>query len=185
MIDIHILTMPYENKQFLRDCLKSLEGEPVVTHIVDGIPGNICAARKRAFLLGGNPYVSSVDPDDFILPGCFSTALDILENNPNVAGTYCFEYVVGDKLVLSDRSINRLPHHAMVFRRSVFEQFLPVLDSIEVVKTLRGAPWYGGEWQAIFNAIGKQHCIIEIAKPYYVWRRHKDSFTVKGPRRVV
>lgn len=176
MIDVHILTMPYENKQWLQDCLKSLETEPVVTHVVPGIKGNVCAARKQAFTMGEQPYVSSVDPDDLVLPGCFSSALELLENNPNVAGTYCFEYVVGDKLILSEGRINRQPHHAIVFRRSILDTILPVLDSAKITRKLKGATWYIGEWQALVEAISVKHLLLEIPRPYYVWRRHKKSY---------
>lgn len=183
MIDVHVLTMPDENPQWLQRCLDSLKNEPVITHVAPGIEGNIGKARRAAFALGEQPFVSAVDPDDFVLPGCFSQALEIMENCPYVAGTYCFEYVVGEKLVLKEQSISKKPHHAIVFRRSVLESFLPILESHELVTTVKGVPWISGEWWALFSAISKEHVFMEIPHPLYVWRRHENSFTGKNTRR--
>lgn len=50
-IDVHILTMPDSNREWLSRCIKSLDGEPVNLHILPGVKGDIAAGRMAGFAI--------------------------------------------------------------------------------------------------------------------------------------
>jgi len=174
MIDVHILTMPDDNQEWFAKCLDSLKDEPVCIHQAPGILDDIGNARANAFLLGDQSYVSFVDPDDYVLPGGFEQCYRQLEVHPDADAVYTFEYTAG---IAGKYSVHQQPHawahHLVVFRRSVIEEYETLLRSWTW-------PAKQSEIQCIIDALKRQpNKVIEIPKPYYVWRRHINSFITK------
>lgn len=174
MIDVHILTMPNDNQAWFEKCLNSLKKEPVSVQVCNGIKGDIGNARADAFLLGDNEYVSFVDPDDYILPGGFLACLDELHKS-NCDVVYTQEIITGFSGVVHDKPLIRdWIHHLIVMRRDV------VLKHIEELRKWKwnGTTYEGRVFIEKLQSIG--HKVSNIKKPYYVWRRHIDSFTMKA-----
>lgn len=141
VVDTHLLYLPDTDKPLMKECLQSLEGEPIVLHQVEGIPGHVGNARAKGFRCGNSPYVSFVDPDDLVVPGAFQACIDTLEANPEACGTYTDEVLIdknGEPLrkgMLSERPWNPLQmlephymHHILVMRREYVEQYLDELS---------------------------------------------------------
>lgn len=87
-IDVHILHTPNENQQWRAQCDESLIGHPINTHHIPGIIGDVRQSRRNGFSQGNAPYVSFVDPDDYVEPGVFQRCLDELLAYPSVCGVY-------------------------------------------------------------------------------------------------
>jgi len=95
-------------------CLSSLEGQSVNLHIIQGeeeYPP--FKGRAKGFNTGTAPYVTYVDPDDWVEPN----AIEILLNNlGNYDVVYGSENVVRDgKIITKDNSI----HHLYVTKRNL------------------------------------------------------------------
>jgi hypothetical protein len=174
MIDVHILTMPGDNPVWFDQCLASLETEPVKVHVCPGIDGDIGNARADAFMLGDGEYVSFVDPDDYVLPGGFSVCVTKLQKDRTV-GACTSEIVTGFRgEVTKNPYIRSWVHHLIVLKRSI------VLDCLDV--------WRDWTWP---SKVSEGRRFVEflrdrgqpvsfIPQPYYVWRRHHQSFTTRG-----
>ena len=154
-------------------CLESLRDEPVSVHQVAGRVDDIGNARADAFKLGNSEYVSFVDPDDYVLQGGFEACYQQLEAHPEAAATYTFEYTAG---IAGTYARHQQPHawahHLVVFRRTAIEEH----ESL-----LRSWTWPApqSEIQLVVEVLKQQDKVIEIPKPYYVWRRHIGSFITK------
>lgn len=174
LVDVHILTMPDDNKSWFDQCLLSLEKEPVNIYICPGIVNDIGNARADAFMKGGAKYVSFVDPDDYVLSGGFVECVNVLEEY-NLDAVYTSEIKTGQSgEVLEKPYITHQPHHIIVFRRGL------VLENISF--------WRNWKWPSKFSEgrlfidmlKEKGHQIGQIKKPFYVWRRHHLSYTIKS-----
>ena len=88
LVDVHMITIPNQNQQWKQQCLDSLVGHPVVLHEVDGVFGDIRESRRRGFMQGTSPYVSFVDPDDFVGADAFRRCIVELNKYPNICGAY-------------------------------------------------------------------------------------------------
>lgn len=97
MIDVHTLTLPTENQEWLEQCVSSLKDEPVTHHVLKGTDGSVLDGRIRGYDCGSHPYVSFVDSDDYVLPGALQHCLDYLQQNSNVGGVYTNSYQLGRK----------------------------------------------------------------------------------------
>lgn len=119
MIDVHVLTHSGTRPEWLAQCLESLEGHPVVVHVVEGVEGSVGAGRAKGFALGDCEFVSYVDSDDFVLPGHFEKCLTGLEDHRSVV---CVE-----RVILADNSCGgtfRRGHNGAVYRRADIERLL-------------------------------------------------------------
>lgn len=173
MIDVHILTLPTDNPLWFNQCLASLIDEPITLHQREGRINDIANARADAFKLGHHPYVSFVDPDDYVLRGGFAACIQQLKEHPEADAVYTWEYICGIAGKYAEHSHpNKWAHHLVVFRRSAIAQHEALLRSWTW-------PARQSEIQIIINELKKDsEKVIEIPKPYYVWRRHIHSFTV-------
>ncbi len=78
MIDCHIIVSHDTRRDWVTQCLESVHeaadraGFPVVVHAVDGVAGHIGQARAAGYAMGTQPYVTSVDDDDYVLPHAFA-----------------------------------------------------------------------------------------------------------------
>jgi hypothetical protein len=165
--------MPGDNQEWFKKCLGSLEGEPVSVYVCNGIKEDIGNARADAFLLGDNEYVSFIDPDDYVLPGGFSACVEQLRKHNSVVA-YTQEIVVGfTGEIYKNPLVRDWVHHLIVFRRDI------VIDNLQIWRD-----WCWGcnlsEGQVFVNHLkDKKHKISSIKKPYYVWRRHIESYTMR------
>lgn len=87
MLDVHVLLNPHISDAWFEQCIQSLvqaEGQspfPITISMHDPVPGHVGKARKRAFAAAEQPYVSFLDPDDWITPDTFvRLAPSILED---------------------------------------------------------------------------------------------------------
>lgn len=97
MIDVHMLHLESENKDWAQECLTILEREPNITiHHLPGIFRNIKQARINGYSTGTSEYVSFVDPDDLIEPGIFAKCQKVLDMNPHLVGVYTRSSIIDE-----------------------------------------------------------------------------------------
>lgn len=120
LIDIHVLTHSGTKHEWLDQCLKSLEGQPVVVHVVEGVEGSVGAGRAKGYALGNCEYVGYVDSDDYVLPGHYDLCREGLKSH---------RAVVGMELVVSsycDEVIGQ--HNGAVYRRDDITLLIPAIQ---------------------------------------------------------
>lgn len=145
-IDVHVCLLPPINNSWLGRCLSSLRDEPVNIHLTEGIKGNTSEARTKAFHIGAAPYVSFIDPDDYIYPGVYSVLLEMLTSNPDAVMAYsdemlitpegefhCFGWSINPEPFLAENfpihihEINgHYIHHLRLMRRDAVMKCLPL-----------------------------------------------------------
>ena len=164
MIDVHILTLETERKDWLDQCLASLQGEPVTLHVIPGTVGHIGDGRARGFALGEHQYVSFVDPDDFVLPGGFAACEAYLDEHTHCDAVGTHEFIFVDGKNMSRCRESKIPHHLIVFRRTFINLF------IEELKNTQRVP--------IHWLLTKLQRIPMIQRPYYCWRIHGNAWHI-------
>ena len=128
MIDVHLLTLPEDRQDWFDQCIRSLQGQPITLHVLAGIRGHIGRARDAGFSIGTNPYVSLVDPDDWVTPNGFVDCLSLLKAFPELDGAYtaedqCYQDRQGWRIVRKDPQKGSRVHHLLVLKRSVYERY--------------------------------------------------------------
>ncbi len=186
-VDVHVLLLTGTNRRWWKLCRESLRDEPINLHLVEGIPGHIGQGRAKGFALGKAPYVSSIDPDDLIVPGAFQACVDILENNPLACGAYTDELLIDQQGRILKSGIwsgldwnpllqlePRYLHNVCVMRRCFVERYLLELKrwpnmSDFVLKGLLAAhgPWihlnrFGYKWRMTDNPAHKHQSSMHI-----------------------
>lgn len=155
MIDIHVLTHSGTRPEWLKQCLKSLEGHPVVVHVVEGIEGSVGAGRAKGFALGVCEFVGYVDSDDYVLDRYYDQCLFVLKKKHAVVGKEYVEYEDGSR-----HKFTKSGHNGAVYRRS---------DIDPLIKAMAHAPYTA-------DALTR-----EALRPYqletvgYVWRAYKGG----------
>jgi hypothetical protein len=172
-VDVHVLTLPTDNKDWYNKCIDSLRKEPVTVHVCNGIEDDIGNARADAFLLGNNEYASFVDPDDYVLPGGFAACLDVIKAEGSVAACTAEIKTGISGEILEKPYIVKWIHHLIVMKREI------VIQNMDI--------WRDWSWPSRFSE-GRVfveflrscgHKVSFIEQPYYVWRRHISSYTIK------
>lgn len=154
MIDVHILTYSGTRREWLDQCLASLEGEPCTVHVVEGVEGCVGAGRAMAYRLGTHEYVSYVDSDDYVLPGVMRACAEAMR--------YKRAVVTLERRLWGSRFDTSLMggHHLVVYRRA---DVLPQLPRITAEPVLC------------------DHVLLQALGPYqldlvgYVWRMHNKQ----------
>ena len=90
MIDCHVITHPNDNQDWLIQCVTSLKHPAVNVQRVDYVEGNIIQARENGIRKGSNPFITWVDPDDWVEPNAF----EVLIAGMGEFGVCANEYVV-------------------------------------------------------------------------------------------
>jgi len=169
LIDVHCLHLLDENPTWAQQCEVSLSSEPIVIHHGPGIIGHVGQGRAWGFAQGTLPFVSYVDPDDYVLPGGFSACAKVLKKNPQIAVVGTREYRVGVNGEI--RAYNHSfpgPHHLLVFRREAIQEDLTRLADFPHAPE----PWLLARLKKRFG-----HCALWlIDQPYYVWRVHEHGW---------
>lgn len=118
MLDVQIILNPYISDAWFEQCLESvLAAEqnspfPISISMHDPVPGHVGQARKRAFGEAVQPYVTWVDPDDWITPDAFEIlAPGIAEGLPAIATT--------GKLIMPDGSLRKTRSGLYACRREL------------------------------------------------------------------
>ena len=115
MIDVHIIKFDEPQWQIDR-CLESLKDEPVTLHIVQGFyEWPPYQGRALGYSKGTAPYVSYVDPDDYLVPGAFTKLLTAIESGDYDAA-YGWEVVIRNGVQCNTV---KSAHHAFVLRRGL------------------------------------------------------------------
>ncbi len=125
-IDVHVLTHSGTRRDWLEQCLASLEPEPCNVFVVRGVEGHIGQGRADGYSRGAAPYVAFVDSDDYVLPGAFSVIEEAMATSRAVT-TREKELVVwpnGDER-FSGRG--RHNHHIKCFRREDVIPLIPLM----------------------------------------------------------
>ena len=140
MIDCHTLYLPNHNKLWLEDLKNDLVKEPVIHHLVPGIPNNITDSRKNGYAQGNNKYCSFIDDDDRVKEGIFTKFTEGLENS-NASFIWAGEVVMCSNLVKRLKinrpsgvfkknfilATHRYVHGVVVYRRELIEELLPMI----------------------------------------------------------
>lgn len=182
MVDVHIITRPTDNQKWLCQCIDSLEDEPVTVHLVDGVQGDTAAGRMKGFSQGNHPYVSFVDPDDYVRPGIFKKLVNVLERLPEAVMAY------SDQVLVDEYSNEILPgwsadpsyfwahgqpisllcsqgqyiHHLNVMRRDAVTRCLPL------------TPKQGPE-AVLFRKLARLGWLMHVPVVGYYWRQHANN----------
>lgn len=114
MIDIHVITLPASNQQWLDQCLKSLEHPDVTVHMVDGEGKHIGQSRAEGYQQGTHPFVAQVDPDDYLLDGAIDRLLPWLEKYSAITTQEIILTEKGD-----DTGKRRIGHQLTVYKREL------------------------------------------------------------------
>lgn len=160
-IDCHVLWLPGQRDDWWQQCRQSLVGEPVNVHRVEGIAGDYVTARCRALQVGAAPYVSYVDPDDWVTRGAFSHCLWRLAA-PDVVMVWTNSLCVyEDQPIQYARKVkaNR-PHQLIVVKRWAIESALEDGDAGDAEL-----------WRRVATLGAVEH--LDFVG--YVWRDHRLS----------
>lgn len=115
LIDVHLITHNEPQWQLDR-CLDSLKSEPINLRIFQGFDEwPPIQGRALGYSKGTAPYVSYVDPDDYIVPGAFTKLLTAIQSGDYDAA-YGWEIVIIKGV---QGKILKVPHHAFVLRRGL------------------------------------------------------------------
>lgn len=117
MINVHILTLPNDNPVWLQQAIDSCKPYPV--HVLDGVLGNLANGRIRGYKSGKEPYIISLDSDDYFIGNALSVMQRTLESNPDSDGVSMLVDMLDkdDKLLFKNR-----PHvHPTLYRREYVE----------------------------------------------------------------
>lgn len=153
MIDVHTILLGDENPEWLAQMVQSLAGEPVSLHIVRGEFGHIGRGRAEGFVRGSNPYVTYVDPDDWVLPGAFSACLAALEEAPELDAAW------SDYVLDTGQPFKNTLHHC-VYRRSYVE---PRLEAVRE------------EMLVPERVLAEGVCAVGVGVVGYVYRNRPNS----------
>lgn len=171
-VDVHVLYC-HEPVRWVEDALISLAAEPVNVHLCKGIVGHVGEARARAFEHGSAEFVSFVDGDDAVEPGCFAAALQVLDTHPEVVSTYCDVQVLdhdghetGSFIKGPWRPWRQLwtlaeVHHCHVMRRAAV---MPYLEEL--------AHWESLEEWVLMGLLARHGVHWHIPRKLYRFRQH-------------
>ncbi len=180
VIDVHVVSHDGDRADWLADCLNSMRGAPINIHMVPRVEGDIRLARLHGYTKGSAPYVSYVDPDDVVLPGCYERLLAEIEAEPKVCGVYGLSGTMnedGERMGLihpyrefSEDALQRCVqeiHQPFVVRRdsvlTIFKHHYHTIPPISYTDVI------------IFNLLAKYQPWKAIDFEGYVWRIHKNS----------
>jgi hypothetical protein len=174
LIDVHVLTMPGDNKEWFDKCMNSLKEESVNIQVCSGIKDDLGKARALAFRASNSNYVSWVDPDDYVLAGGFEACIDAIEKENTVAAC-TQEYITGISGKVDDKTFcNDWVHHLIVIKREIALKYLSDFENWDHNKATKS------EGRCFIESlIDKDYAISFINKPFYVWRRHYNADSVR------
>lgn len=159
MLDVHVLTLDSSRKDWLRECLESIQVAiercpfAVNLHLVQGIEGHIGIGRDKGYALGDHPFVTYVDDDDYVLPHAFSQMAEALKCAPMAMSTP--ERIERNGYPLDGRQ----RHHLIAYRRDQIIDHKPWVCCGDVRQML---------------AIS-EHAWVDLETPAYVHRVYESK----------
>lgn len=177
MIDVHILHLP-ERAEWLKECLASLEGQPVNIHVLPAAaPAEFGKARATGYSLGDCEYVAQIGDDDTAIEGAFVEIEHAFEEHQEAAFVQTQWYTLynGHRMLCGDvdaedsiikKGDTRFPLCEAIFayRRKVLEDCFPVLSAFGKNADL-----------AIQNHIKENYTGVYINKPLCLYRYHSKG----------
>jgi len=141
MIDVAIICSG-SRESYFKECLLSLEKEPVNICVVDK-QKTLGDGRIKSYEAGVNRFVCFVDDDDVIIPGAFDRALFKIKLESNISAYYSNHLVVTEDLsTVIGRRFSKLSspgllqdaqmHHIVVYDRNTIS---PVIGYLRGVHT--------------------------------------------------
>ena len=170
---MHIGVSGNENQAWFDQCLASLKGEPVNIHLVDAVPGNLGRMRLDGFSRGTSPWVTYVDPDDYITPGAFHRALPHLISG--VSAYYTNHAIVDEKgnrkgpwfhnmsKQLDFTQVKQM-HHIVIYNREIIAPVVHLLDGSQ-----------SGELEPLNLHAVRSGRVIGTPREEYSWRIHPEG----------
>lgn len=155
MIDVHVLTHEGTRKDWLDQCMASLEGHPISIHLIDNRGRSVGEGRARGYAMGRFPLVAYVDSDDYVLPGCFDACLEAIADKHAVVTMELIEYLDGSRYPFA------MPGH-----------------NLSVYQRKDVLPWLGAMGASPHTTDARMRGIIKPAQIQtvgYVWRVHQDG----------
>lgn len=117
MLDVHIIINPRTRRDWLRECLDSVQeakrqaGFTVHVHHTAFTEGHIGRSRAIGYAMGSQPYVTCVDDDDYVLPHAFEQMRQALQDGAEAVFTKEHRWQNGHLIQ------GRQRHHLVAFRR--------------------------------------------------------------------
>jgi hypothetical protein len=191
-IDVHILHLPTDNKKWLKQCLNSIQKEPINRIDIPGIVGDYWSARYQGYHTGVAKYVSFVDPDDYVLPGAFAACqaeLDadkdkkligvytrsrrLYENLPEVTALVMTPYSAWSRELMEKKFC---VHQVVVMRR---EFVIPCINSYMNIglsnSVLVKMGGISRTDQMFFKLLTLFGDFKSLSIEGYIWREHKNQ----------
>lgn len=175
-IDVHVIHTPHDRSEWVDACLALLAGEPVNIHHVDWVEGDIRQARWNGFQRGTAEYVSFVDLDDLIVPGCFDAALSAIASTAGVAA-----YTLCDRMGQNGESLGLIHEYrpwAPVYRSKCLQE----VHQLCVMKRCHVADVFNSMWDVmpvinyselfLYAALRRYGPLVPVDFIGYRWRLH-------------
>jgi len=160
MIDVHILIHPETPRDWVTQCLDSVQGAvdcagfPVAVHTLSAVIGHIGQGRAKGYALGVHPYVTCVDDDDYVFSHAFVQMRDALERGVSAV---CTPELI-DRNGWNRNELGRSRHHLIAYRRDL------IIDHTQ---------WPCCGDVAQMQRIGVD--AVDLPEPAYMWRVYTDS----------
>ena len=134
---------------------------------------NISSARNKAIAVSSGEYILPLDSDDLIHPDYVREAVEILQNNPQIAVVTCDALLFGSKrgkwklpeYNFNDFLIKVSIHNTSMFRRAGYDKtngYEPELRFCE-------------DWEFWINLLKRGGEVFKIRKNYFFYRKHKET----------
>ena len=134
---------------------------------------NISIARNKAIAASSGEFILPLDSDDLIHPDYVREAVEILQNNPQIAVVTCDAVLFGAKrgkwkrpeYNFNDFLLKVSIHNSSMYRRSGYDKtngYEPELRFCE-------------DWEFWINLLKRGGDVFKIKKNYLFCRKHKDS----------
>ena len=124
MIDVHVLVSNDTRKDWVNQCLRSVEvamdraDYPIQLYVEPGIPGHIGKARQRAYAKGNAKWKTYVDDDDYLLPDAFVDLRKYLDQDK--AAVFTCEYTEQNGRL---HNFIQPEHHLQVYRDDLVHNY--------------------------------------------------------------
>ena len=161
-LDVHILTLPTANQEWVEQCVASVISAVAVAefdvrvHVLQGVKGHVGEARANGYRQGTAEYVTHVDCDDYIAPNAFAVLKQHLEAQPDAVFTR--------EMVVRKQSITPAiwqRHHLSCIRREIALAFPMANYQLD------------GDLRLIRHVEPLK--VIDVDEAVYFWRRHDSD----------
>lgn len=163
MIDVHMLTLPGDRKDWKEQAIANIPGWATL-HVIKAKEGPIGPQRLKAFRKGKHKYVSCIDPDDWVEPYTFELMLEALQQERH-RGVCCRELVHDS--IAGSTYLCPFKHQTYVLRRDFVEEradlFSFDIEERHIINTpeVKWLPFIGHHWRR-YNSPRRQRKIATL-----------------------